>query len=170
MGIIGVWGKSTKKNEAEIEVKSLIEKNDFFLQISFFFLEASFPPKSRASLEGRNRYLLLEATARGEFWGWKQIVWAEARKQSRLGEGSLYGWSPVYQDWIWPTMKICCYLYVCNEAVEYKLVKLVTSRTVILPPTVSDLCSEKVDNTHLRGEGSLYSWSPVKLNWIQLFH
>ena len=67
-------------------------------------------------------------------------------------------------------MKICCYLYVCNEAVEYKLVKLVTSRTVILPPTVSDLCSEKVDNTHLRGEGSLYSWSPVKLNWIQLFH
>ena len=32
------------------------------------------------------------------------------------------------------------FLFVCNEAVECKLVKLETSRTVILPPTVSVLC------------------------------
>ena len=31
-------------------------------------------------------------------------------------------------------------LFVCNEAVESKLVKLETSHTVILPPTLSDLC------------------------------
>ena len=34
------------------------------------------------------------------------------------------------------------FLYLCSEAVEYKLVKLETSHTVILPPTVSVLCSD----------------------------
>ena len=31
-------------------------------------------------------------------------------------------------------------LFVCSEAVECKFLKLETSRTVILPPTVSVLC------------------------------
>ena len=35
--------------------------------------------------------------------------------------------------------EICCYLYVPSEAVEYNLVKLETSCTVIHPPTVSVL-------------------------------
>ena len=33
-------------------------------------------------------------------------------------------------------------LFVCSEEVESKLVKLETSRTLILPPTVSVLCLE----------------------------
>ena len=38
-----------------------------------------------------------------------------------VGEESLYGWSPVWQDWIWPRKKISSYLYVVKQ-VESKLV------------------------------------------------
>ena len=36
-------------------------------------------------------------------------------QHSTLGEGSLYGWSPVYQDWFWADKKISGYLDVVKQ-------------------------------------------------------
>ena len=43
-----------------------------------------------------------------------------------MGEGSLYGLSPDKQEWIWPQNKMRYNLYLGSEAVESKLVELVT--------------------------------------------
>ena len=56
------------------------------------------------------------------------------REHSPLGEGSLHGWSPVIQVWIQLLLNIFSLL------VKSSLVKLETSRTLILPLTVSVLC------------------------------
>ena len=48
---------------------------------------------------------------------------------------SLDGWSP-----IWLTKQENMLVYVCYKAAKSEPVKLETSHTLILPPTVSDLC------------------------------
>ena len=66
-----------------------------------------------------------------------------SKKHSPLGEQSPY--SLTRQEL---TKNEHVLLYACSEAVESKLVKLETSRTVILPPTVSVLCCEYASKQH----------------------
>ena len=57
------------------------------------------------------------------------------REHSQLGEVSLYSWFPVWQNWIWPQKKICCYLDVVMKQLNPNLL-----RPAKLPPTVTVLC------------------------------
>ena len=62
------------------------------------------------------------------------------REHSPYGEGSLYGWPLVLTRCYW-TVSIHTKDNIFSSSVKSNLVKMETSLAVILPPTVSVLCS-----------------------------
>ena len=87
---------------------------------------------------------------------------------SPLREGSLYGWSPVKLDWIW-SKKENMWLLVCRYLGKQLSPNLETSRTVILPSTVSVLCNLSL--SHLHSKLSLLSSSlkhPLPLSFSSI--
>ena len=98
-------------------------------------------------LRQRSKSLVLAATGLsivpqpipylGNVFNWQLVVWV-----TTIGEVSLNSWSPVWLVWIQQFQYIQITTYFLVHMVRSNPVKLETSHTVILPPTVSVLLSE----------------------------
>ena len=61
-------------------------------------------------------------------WNWRTSLSLTHKRALTVGKWSLYGWSPLWLEWIWPKKKNMK-LFVCGEVVEYKQVKLESTHT-----------------------------------------